>query len=286
MRSRPDHINLAHPRRVSIRRDTLMHNDRAPAAENMQRRGGSRLAGISRARATRATSWMITLALLAVIIPAVILAERFTPSITPTHLPLVNGISSNAMLLTRTSMPPGLTASSPAYVAPTADQLADEHAAWAWIIDYSALPRAFIVSRVAEIAVANVLWEQGAPLFFALRFFNGSVQIHVSIGTLTPAGTNLYAAPYWLPGVYSEMTAGTSHICFLTVDQHVNCTTTVRTFPAPNALMESLSAVAYTQIAAASWFTCGLRAVDQHVECFGAVGRDVNAPIPMNFTSS
>lgn len=232
---------------------------------------------------------MLALALLAITTPAAISAERFTPSITPTHLPIVNGIAANAMLLTRTSMPPGLTASSPAYVAPTAEQLADEHAAWAWIHPSvgaaPALPLAFIVSRVCEILVANLGGSHGGA-FFALRYFNGSVQVFEAAGAFTDVDTERFNPPFWMPSLYSEMTAGQSHMCFLTLDQHVECFTSYAVFFAPEALMASRSNVSYTQLSAASRFTCGLRAVDQLVECFGAAGRDITALIPMNYTST
>ena len=233
---------------------------------------------------------ILTAALIGLILPTDIIAERFTPSITPTHLLLVSGLGQNAMLLTRTSMPPGLTASSPAYTAPTAAQLADEHAAWAWIgpsyAAGSAFPFAVLVSRVCEIAVTSQGRESGELPFFALRYFNGRVQIYNATGATTASGVEEYVASHWLPGVYSEMTAGESHICFLSTDRHVECKTTVNPFPAPSALMTHRSAETYTQITAASRFTCGIRAVDQFVECFGALGRDTSALTFVNYTSA
>ena len=237
--------------------------------------------------ALRCVLALVALALSSVLLPLSIVADRFSPAITPTHLTSVNGISRNAMLITRTSIPPGM---DPADVTLTAEQLADENAAWACISPTAApgntMPLAFIVTRVAEIALANLDWAQSSPPFFALRYFNGSVQVYQATGTVTTNGVAEFSAPYWLSGVYSEMTTGEAHICALTTDQRVQCITTTLSFPAPTALMATRSAVAYTQIAAASRFTCGLRALDQLVECCGAVGRDVNALTAVNYTST
>ena len=217
-------------------------------------------------------------------------AERLTPSLAPTYLPFVNGLPTTAMLLTRTSMPPGLTATSMSYTPPTPEQLADDHAARVWVAPMigsaSSVPLTFLVSRVAEIVAANLVAFLGTP-FFALRMFNGSVAVYeADVGAGTSDG-DVYAPPYWLPGVYTEMTAGESHMCFLTIEQHAECRTTTPGFQAPSALMAARSNVTYTQLAAASRFTCGLRAVDQLVECFGLVGSDgTPGPVHMNYTSS
>ena len=103
---------------------------------------------------------------------------------------------------------------------------------------------------------------------FALRFHNGSALLFLA----SPVD---FMSITWLPERYTAMSAGARFMCLLNTTGHASCMgrsnfgSDDRTL-----LLEHRAHVQYSQIACGASFSCGLRANDSRVECFGMLERD------------
>jgi hypothetical protein len=129
-------------------------------------------------------------------------------------------------------------------------------------------PIAFLVCDVVEV-VFIALFERA----FVFRFNNGSVLLFQA-----PRGDRMSSA--WLPEQYAAMSAGVRSICLLNTAGHVSCMGQSVIGLDRTWLLEHRAHVQYSQISCGASFTCGLRANDSRVECFGMLSSD--KPLSLN----
>jgi len=122
--------------------------------------------------------------------------------------------------------------------------------------------------------VAEVVFIALSERAFAVRFHNGSALLFQAptLGRMS--------ITHW-PGTYAAMSAGVRFMCLLNTTGHASCTgrsnfgTDDRTL-----LLEHRAHVRYSQISCGASFSCGLRANDSRVECFGMMSRE--EPLSLN----
>lgn len=131
---------------------------------------------------------------------------------------------------------------------------------------------AFLVHDVVEVALIT---DRARAV--ALRHTNGSVLLieEGSVELLRYWGR-------WLPGSYTALSAGANTICFLNTTGYAHCVNGVSTMPDDSMMLKERAHIQYKQISCGDTFTCGLRANDSHVECFGMIDYET----PANLYSS
>lgn len=131
---------------------------------------------------------------------------------------------------------------------------------------------AFLVHNVIEVVLIT---DRARAV--ALRHSNGSV-------LLVEEAQNdiLRYQGRWLEGSYAALSSGTNTICFLNTTAYAHCISGITSMGDDDNSMRLLDRahVQYKQISCGDTFTCGLRANDSRVECFGVI--DYTEPIHLN----
>ena len=192
-------------------------------------------------------------------------ADSLSPALAPHSLPVAGQPQRGMRLLSLRSSAATPTLCTP---APDASVLSDPHASFAFVPRSGSLPDCHYFSRAVEIEYVGDDAHDPGNRFYAIRYGNGSVELFVR-DPLTAGGIVEHYAPSMLSGQFSQMASGDEHLALLRTNGTVECRAVPGFDNSTGALFEARAAIVYKQIAAAAQFTCGLRANDSRVECFG-----------------